>query len=88
MGDVVNFDRSDLVSCSYYDLGGDFGVTMRDRSMQIVRLNKDEFEFGAFGESQVFKRAELAEFLQVATIFIDSENKYLPNADLIGSNYD
>lgn len=84
---VVSLFGDDLKACSYFDLEGDLGVSMRDQSISIIKLNKSQFEVHVFDESILFDRKELAEFLHVASILVDSEKKYLPDFDLIGIDY-
>lgn len=88
MTNIVNLFEKDLISCSYFELeGGEMGLSMRDKSLMILPLNKFEFEVVLGDESKVYTRAEIAEFLKVAAIFVDSEDKYMPDMDLIGFEY-
>jgi len=84
---VVNlFDSDELKHCSYYEMDG-IGVAMLDKSVMVLPLNSNEFELTLGQKSKVYKRAELAEFLKVAGMLIDSEDRFLPDVELIGLNY-
>jgi len=88
MSNVIKFpDQADFKSISYIDDDGDLGVAMRDRSLQIYRLNDKEFELVLNKTSVVFKREELAEFLWVTSYFLDSEKIYLPKLELVCCDY-
>jgi hypothetical protein len=90
MGNVIPFKKKELKHCSYYKLGDEqsLGLETADGSLSIAPLDCDEFEFCAHGNTQIYTREELAEFLQVAAILIDSQRKWLPELELIGMNYD
>ena len=86
---IVNLFSSDdreLKSCGYYESGG-IGLSMLDKSMTILPLNIDEFEVTLGNSSNVYKREELAEFIKVAGVLLDSEDRYLPKLKLIGLDY-
>jgi hypothetical protein len=88
MSNIVNLFEKDLISCSYFEPeDGEMGLSMRDRSLMVLPLNKSEFEVILGDESKVYTRAEIAEFLKVAAIFVDSEGRYMPDMDLIGFEY-
>lgn len=55
--------------------------------LQINKISKDEFEVIGSGKSVLYKREELAEFLWVAAIFLDSEQRHYPKVDLVGCDY-
>lgn len=86
---VVNFpDQSDLKKASYIDDNGDLGIATRDRKIGIYRLNDNEFEVVTPDGSQLHDRETLAELLWVAAVFLDSKEKWKPELDLIGCNYE
>ena len=84
---IVDLFPEELKHCSYYELDDEIGVAMLDKSIIVLPLNFKEFEFVLNGESHVFKRKELAEFLHVAALLVDSEQRYVPEIDLLGHNY-
>ena len=88
-GNIVNlFNKGDdeLKSCGYYELDG-IGLAMLDKSLIVLPLNMDEFEVTLGDSSNVYKREELAEFIKVAGVLLDSEDRYLPSLELIGMDY-
>ncbi len=87
MGKVINLFDEDLKSCSYTDFDGDIGVCMRDRSLCVIPIDKESFEVIVGEISTLFDRAELAEFLKVASVLVDSEERWSPTFDLIGLDY-
>lgn len=89
MNNIIPIDQKDLIACTYFEDQnyGDIGISMRDDSLQIQVLNKDEIKISMSGHSNVYKRSEIAEFLQVARILVDSEDRFLPFEKLIGYNY-
>lgn len=89
MGNVTNlFGDGDLKGCSYYEAEGELGTAMLDESLIIMPLNRVEFSLSLNGVSSIYTREELAEFLHVAKVLVDSEDRFLPKFDLIGCNYD
>jgi len=88
MSDIVEFPNKDLKETSYSGgQGRDLGVITKDKRLEIIKLNKREFLVVTPDGSQVHDRSSLAEFLYVASIFLDSEGKWAPEVDLIGSDY-
>lgn len=85
MKKVVKFpDKSkELKYTSYTDNEGDLGVSSLGREISICRLNDNSFLVG----EKLMDRKELAEFLWVAAIFVDSEKRFHPDIDLIGCDY-
>ena len=86
MSNVINLTEPDFKNVSYID-DGDIGVSTRDRNLAIYRLNKDDFEIVYNGGSFILKRDVLAEFLQVSKVFVDSEDRFKPNLEMIGCDY-
>jgi len=88
MSNVIKFpDQTDFKAISYIDDNGDLGVAIRDRSLQLYRLNDKEFELLLNNHTVVFKREDLAEFLWVASYFLDSEKRHLPKLELVCCDY-
>lgn len=85
--DLLDYN-TDLKACSYYDENGNIGVIMRDRSLTLIPLNKTDIELRLGDESFVFNRNQLAEFLNIASVLLDSEQRFFPDFDLAGLNYE
>ncbi len=88
-GNIVNLfseNNEELKGCGYYEVDG-IGLAMLDKSLIVLSLNMDDFEVTLGDSSYVYKRHELSEFLKVAAILVDSEDRFLPELDLIGMNY-
>ena len=86
---IINlFKKEDeeLKYCSYYELDG-IGLSMLDKSLILLPLNGNEIELSLGDSSNVYSRKELAEFVKVASVLLDSEDRFLPKLDLIGLNY-
>ena len=79
----------ELKHCSYTEGVDDssIGIATLDKRIGISRLNDKEFILVTQNDEQVFDREQLAEFLNVASLLIDSENRYMPEIDLIGCDY-
>lgn len=88
MTNVIEFpSNEDFKNVSYIDADGDLGVITRCRSIGVFNLNNKEFEVVHNNGSFVIDRETLGEFLQVASIFVDSEGRYKPNLDMVGCDY-
>ena len=88
MSNVINLFRNELKHCSYYEKNNEIGVATLDKTLMVIPLNVDEFEVVINNlDSYVFDRNELAEFLHVAAICVDSEQRHLPEIELVGHNY-
>lgn len=89
MGDVIAFPANkELKEVVYTGVeGGNIGVSTSDRRIEIVKLNEDEFALITPKGSQRCNRKALAEFMWVASIFLDSEKRFYPEVDLIGCDY-
>lgn len=91
MSNVIKFPVifDELKHCSYtagqYD--DDLGISTLDRSLGICRINDSQFIVITENDEIVMNREQLAEFLHVASILVDSEQRFLPEIDLIGCNY-
>ena len=91
MGDVIKFPEigDELKHCSYtagqYD--DDLGISTLDRRIGICRINDSQFIVITENDEIVMKREQLAEFLHVASILVDSEQRHLPEIDLICCDY-
>jgi len=86
MNNVISLTEPDFKNVSYID-DGDIGVSTRCKELAIYRLNKDDFEIVYNGGSFVLKRDVLAEFLQVSKIFVDSEDRFKPDLEMIACDY-
>lgn len=85
---IIDLYGPDFKSCSYYDVGDRLlGLSMRDKSLLVLPLNKNDIEVICGESSHVYSREELSEFLQVACVLLDDENRWLPNFDLVALNY-
>lgn len=93
MGNVTEFKKKSkdaedgLTAVSYTDNDGDLGLSTLDKRLEIVRLNDSEFMVITPDGSEVYNRYNLAEFLWVASVFLDSEELYRPAVDLVGCDY-
>jgi len=97
MGDVVELKPSEdpeekpesiLKHTSYFDFDGDLGVIMKNDSLLLVCLNMDEFLLVTGDQEQLYTRAQIAEWLHLASLFVDSKDKYMPLGDLVAMGYD
>jgi len=86
MSNVISLTEPDFKNVSYID-DGDIGVSTKDRSLAIYRLNKDDFEIVYNGGSFILKRDVLAEFLQVSKVFVDSEDRFKPDLEMVSCDY-
>jgi len=66
---------------------GDLGVGTLDRKIAICRLNDTEFLIETPEGSTVHDRASLAEFLWVASVFIDEQEKHRPLGEMVCCDY-
>ena len=88
MSNIIDFPGPELKETSYSGgPGRDFGVINKNKTIEIIKLNKDEFLMVTPDGSQIHNRAALAEFFWVSVIFIDSEQKWHPTVDLVGLDY-
>lgn len=91
MSNVIKFPEigDELKHCSYtagqYD--DDLGISTLDRRIGICRINDSQFIIITENDEIVIKREELAEFLHVSSILVDSEKRYFPEVDLVGCDY-
>ena len=86
MGNVINLTEPDFKNVTYID-DGDIGVSTRCRALAIYRLNKDDFEVVYNGGSFILKRDVLAEFLHVSQVFLDSEDRFKPDLEMVACDY-
>jgi len=90
MDKIISFpDKGEELKETSYSGGNgrDLGVAAKDKKLEIIKLNKTEFLIVTPDGSRVHDRQSLAEFLYVASIFIDSEGRWAPEVDLIGCDY-
>ncbi len=90
MANIINAkDRFNLEpefdGCIYTtDENGSIGVRSITLDMEIYQ---DENGYRLTSNGDIKERKELAEFLWVAAILLDSEERYKPDADMAGHNY-
>jgi len=88
MNNIIEFpDNTDFKNVTYTDQDGDLGVITRCRAIGIYRLNNKDFEVVHATGSFLIDREAIAEFLHVAKVFVDSEDKYRPDLDMVGCDY-
>lgn len=90
MANIIKFpDSSEFKHVTYIEYDGDLGVSTKPKSLSIIRLNNNEFEIATCGNNKsiLFTRHEIAEFLHVALIFVDDEERYKPELDMISCDY-
>ena len=89
MGNVVYLSQpDDFKSCTYFKNDeGKIGLQMRDESLAICNERNGEYSLTFHGAGQVYTREALAEFIQVAKILIDEQDRYMPNGELAAHNY-
>ena len=90
MSNIIQFRDSttpddDLIN--YMNRDGDIGVTNIDKKIAVIRLNKNEFTVITPDGEQFYNRKELAEFLWFAAIFIDSEERWRKDGEMVSCNY-
>lgn len=89
MTNIINFPSlKEDDSIAYTDIEGDLGISTINRKIEIVRLNKDEFTVITSSDSELHGRKELAEFLWFAVTFIDSEERWRKDGEMVACNYD
>jgi len=88
---VINlFDKdTEFNHSSYCSIFEDdvIGLTSEDGNILISPLGLHEFEVCLGGQCMIFEREKLAEFIHIASILIDSENRWMPSGEFIGVNY-
>lgn len=87
MGNVIDLFGDDLKSCSYSEDDRGIGLSMRDQTLMVLPMGPDTYKVILGDEVILYDRKEIAEFLKVAAILVDSEDRWLPEFDLIGHNY-
>lgn len=85
-------DRREFKHVSYYELEGDLGVALKDESLIVTGLNSEDFQLtlqsvtdGAM--TMVFDREQLAEFLWLSAYFLDADQKWLFDGEVIAKDY-
>ena len=78
----------EFVNIDYFMQEGSFGLTMKDLTLELYDTGDNEFCINALKSSQIIDRKKLAEFLWVAATLLDSEERYRPDVDLVGVNYE
>jgi len=89
MGDVVTLVQpDDFKGCTYFDTRHNhIGLKMRDDSLGILREPEGKFRFVLNGNSNLYSREELAEFIHTASVLIDDEQRWMPEGKLVACNY-
>ena len=93
MSDVIQFPgtKSEIeLKHTHYtkDNNDRFGVAMKTNEIQISQAEQENFILATLGNQKLMSREKLAEFLWVAAYMLDSEQRHLPDVDLIGLNYE
>ncbi len=89
MSNVIKFPSlNEEDSIAYTAIGGDLGISTINRKIGIVRLNKNEFTVITSSDSELHSRKELAEFLWFAATFIDSEERWRKDGEMVACNYE
>lgn len=90
MSEVINItDINELKHCEYYEGDNGIGVRTKNDYIHIERhAHTKEFLLEVGSDFIWMDREKLAEFIQVAKVFIDSEDKFAPKCELIGINYE
>lgn len=83
----IKGEGATLLHTSYYDVGGDLGVIMKDESILMLCLDYDEFLIVTGDTSITYTRAQLAEWLHLCSIFVDGDNKYCPGGEFVTMAY-
>jgi len=90
MSNVTNItDINELKHCEYYEGKNGIGIRTNNNYIRIERHRHEKdwlLEVG--GDFIWMEREKLAEFIQVAKVLIDSEDKFEPKCELIGFNYE
>jgi hypothetical protein len=89
MSEVISFPTSedDLKYTSYTDNDGDLGVGTIDSGIQVIRLNDSDFAIVTPDGTQVHNRKSLAEFLWLAAVFMDSQERHRPDGECVACDY-
>lgn len=89
MDNVVDIHSKDkvLIHTSYTDNDGDIGIGTLDKSIGVDRLNDNQFVVITPDGSQLHSRESLAEFAWLLAFFLDEEEKYRPNGELVCCDY-
>ena len=91
MTNVIPIKSDEFKHCSYIDSDGQIGIAMLNNNLTIEPINTKEFVVTMLDDPLMFitfNREELAEFIHVAKILIDSQDKWLPDFEMVGINYD
>jgi len=89
MGSILQFRdvEKEFKHVSYFDNDRSIGLKLKNSALTIEPLNKNDVLLVIHGKSIVFQRKELAEFLWVSSVLLDSEERHRPNGKLVGRNY-
>lgn len=82
---------TDPLKFTSYTSGDDpaegLGVATLDKGIEIMRLNDSEFLVITPEGSTVHKRESLSEFVWLAALFLDEEERHRPEGSLIACDY-
>lgn len=88
MNNILRFpDSKSEDSIGYMDLEGSLGITTLDRKIGIFMLNADDFTVMTPDGEQLHTRKELAEFLWFAASFVDGDEKWRKDGEIVACNY-
>jgi len=89
MNNVVYLSRpDDFKGCTYFNTEHNhIGLKMRDDSLAVLREPEGKFRVVLNGNSNLYSREELAEFIHTASILIDDEQRWMPKDELVACNY-
>ena len=87
MGEVVNLHKGNLKHCNYFSKGDELGVEVG--RLSICAVGSDRLQVAIDNSFELLiSREELAEFLHIASAFVDSKEVYKPDCDLPAMNYE
>lgn len=89
MSKVIDFPNSDkgINEAHYVDYDGDLGVCIEGKGLEVIRLNDNEFLVISQGVETVYTRARLGEFLWLAAHFIDKDQRFMPEDNVVACDY-
>lgn len=73
---------------SYSIADGDIGVFNKANNIELIGSRGEFALIDEFGGIEFTDRKDLAEFLWMCASLVDSEERYRPQGELIGANYE
>lgn len=73
--------------CCYAVEGDRISISDTAKSILAEPIENDLIKFTVGDCTNVYGRKDLAEFLHCVTAFLDSEDRFKPDCDLVGMNY-